>query len=98
MVLQYKRSDNVVSRELGGQTVLIPIQQQGIDVQSIYALNGTAEDVWEMLAAPSTLEAIVAKMAEEYNASGDLIRNDIVTLLNEMVEENVVISFQGNQN
>ena len=98
MVLQYKRSDNVVSRELGGQTVLIPIQQQGIDVQRIYALNSTAEDVWELLAAPSTLEAIVAKMAEEYNASGDLIRNDIVTLLNEMVEENVVISFEGNQN
>ena len=61
-------------------------------------MNSTAEDVWEVLTAPNTLEDIVAKMAEEYNASVDLIRNDLVTLLNEMVEENVVLSFEGNQN
>ena len=93
MVLQYKRSENVVSRELGGQTVLIPIQQQGVDVQRIYALNATAEAIWELLVIPSTLEDIVVKLGEEYIASAELIRNDLVKLLNEMVEENVVISF-----
>lgn len=95
MVLRYQRSENVVSRELGGQAVLIPIEQQGVDVQRIYALNATAEEVWEVLAVPSTLEDIVAKMAEGYNASVDLIRNDLVALLNEMVDEKVVISFEG---
>ena len=95
MALQYKRSENVVSRELGGQTVLIPIQQQGVDVQRIFALNTTADAVWELLANPSTLDGIVTKLAQEYTASADLIRKDLVKLLDEMIEEKVVISFEG---
>jgi len=98
MVLQYKRSENVVSRELGGQTVLIPIQQQTVDVQSIYALNATAEAVWGLLVNPSTLDALVAELAKEYIAPTDLIRNDLVKLLDELIEEKVVISFEGNAN
>ena len=98
MVLQYKRSENVVSRELGGQTVLIPIQQQTVDVQSIYALNATAETVWGLLVNPSTLDALVAELAKEYIASTDLIRNDVVKLLDELMKEKVVISFEGNAN
>ena len=96
MTLQYKRSENVVSRELGGQKILIPIQQREVDVQRIYALNTTAEVVWELLTIPSTLEDIVAKLAQQYMASADLIRNDLVKLLDEMIEENVVIRFEGN--
>lgn len=96
MTVQYKRSKNVVSRELGGQKILIPIQQREVDVQRIYALNTTAEAVWELLTIPSTLEDIVAKLTQQYMASADLIRNDLVKLLDEMIEEKVVICFEGN--
>ena len=43
------RSDNFVERQLGNETVLIPISQAGVDVQSIYTLNETAALVWRLL-------------------------------------------------
>ena len=54
------RSENFVQRQLGEETVLVPISQTGIDVQNIYTLNETAAMVWKLLENKCTEEDVIA--------------------------------------
>ena len=80
------RSDNFVERQLGDETVLVPINQIGVDVQSIYTLNDTAAAVWKKLKTEYGEEDLIAAIESEYEADDGVIREDIQNLLEEFIK------------
>lgn len=84
------RSENFVQRQLGEETVLVPISQTGIDVQNIYTLNETAAMVWKLLENKCTEEHIIAAIEQEYTADIDVIRKDVQDLIAEFIQESFV--------
>ena len=43
----YVRSDDVVARMIGGETLIVPVRGNVGDLASIYSLNEIASVVWE---------------------------------------------------
>jgi hypothetical protein len=86
-----KRSDNFVSRRLGGEVVLIPINQTGLDVQKIYSLNTTAAQVWELLEMPYVFDEVVAIFEEKYSAPEGIIRNEMQQLFEQLTEDKFLV-------
>jgi hypothetical protein len=84
------RSKNFVQRQLGEETVLVPISQTGVDVQNIYTLNETAAMVWKLLENKCTEEDIIAAIEQEYTADLDVIRKDVQDLIAEFIQESFV--------
>jgi hypothetical protein len=84
------RSKNFVQRQLGEETVLVPISQTGVDVQNIYTLNETAAMVWKLLENKCTEEDVVAAIEQEYTADIDVIRKDVQDLIAEFIQESFV--------
>jgi len=84
------RSENFVERQLGAETVLVPISQTGVDVQNIYTLNETAAAVWRKLDHQCTEDEIIDAIAQAYDADNDLIRSDIKELITEFIQESFV--------
>jgi hypothetical protein len=84
------RSKNFVQRQLGEETVLVPISQTGIDVQNIYTLNETAAMVWKLLENKCKEEDIIAAIEQEYTADIDVIRKDVQDLIAEFIQESFV--------
>ena len=84
------RSKKFVERQLGEETVLVPISQTGVDVQSIYTLNETAAMVWKLLENKFTEEDIIAAIEKEYTADIDVIRKDVQDLIAEFIQESFV--------
>ena len=84
------RSENLVQRQLGEETVLVPISQTGIDVQNIYTLNETAAMVWKLLENKCTEEDVIAAIEQEYTADIDVIRKDVQDLIAEFIQESFV--------
>ena len=80
------RSENFVERQLGDETVLVPINQIGVDVQSIYTLNDTAAAVWKKLKTEYREEDLIAAIESEYDADNGVIKQDIQNLLEEFIE------------
>ena len=80
------RSDNFVERQLGDETVLVPINQIGVDVQSIYTLNDTAAAVWKKLKTVHGEEDLIAAIESEYHADSGVIRQDVKNLLEEFIK------------
>ena len=81
---RFCRSDKIVMREIAGQMLLVPMDQTGREVQSLFTLNETAAANWRLLAEPCTLDQLVAALQLEYNAPGDVIRRETLALLEDL--------------
>ena len=87
---QYTQQSNVVTRRIAGETLLIPITQVGVDLQKVYLLNETAAAVWRLLAEPQSPAALVAALAEQYDATADTIAADVRAVLDDLLARALV--------
>ena len=88
--IKFLRSENFVERQLGDETVLVPINQIGVDVQSIYTLNDTAAAVWKKLKTECREEDLIAVIESEYDADDGVIREEIQNLLKEFIKSEFI--------
>lgn len=86
----YKRSDRTITREIGGQTLLIPTTQVGVSLQKVYLLNETGAAIWRLLTEPHDLETLVAELGAEYDAPEETIRRDVSATLDNLLERSMV--------
>ena len=84
------RSENFVERQLGDETVLVPINQLGVDVQSIYTLNPTAAAVWKKLETQRSVDELIKELEFEYSAGEGIIKHEVVALLEDFVENSFI--------
>ena len=87
----FQHSEALVSRDLAGEKVLIPVRGKVGDLGSIYTLNGTAGEIWNLLDGQRRAAEIVAAMAQEYDIDGDTLAADVERTLAEMREEGLIV-------
>jgi hypothetical protein len=92
---QLQRSNNIVMRKIAGETMLIPIHQTGVDLQKVYLLNETATAVWLLLEQPQSLESLVEALQQEFEADSAVIKEDLLTLLNDLAEQDFIHRVEG---
>ena len=89
----YKPSDDLVVREIDGQTIIVPIGTGIGDLEDeLYALNDTARVVWDKLDGTRTLAAVLDELAHEYAAPAEQIDADVAGLLEELLKRRMVVS------
>jgi Coenzyme PQQ synthesis protein D (PqqD) len=67
-----QRSDDrrsFVTREIGGETLIVPVTGHVMELESIYVLNPVGSRIWELLRSPTTPGQIAAIVAEEFAVS-----------------------------
>ena len=84
------RSENFVERQLGDEMVLVPINQLGVDVQSIYTFNLTAAAVWKKLEKQRTVDELIKELEFEFSAGKGVIKHEVFSLLEEFVANRFV--------
>lgn len=78
------RSESVVARVVGGETLIVPIRGKVGDLASIYRLNGAGSLIWKLLESPITVSQLTAKVAEEFAIDADLAQRDVQEFVREM--------------
>jgi hypothetical protein len=69
----YARSDKVIRRDVGGETVLVPVAASGAaDLEYLYRMNAVGAAVWDLLDGRRTITEIAAQI----RASFDISRQD----------------------
>lgn len=79
-----RRSDQVITRQLAGETVLVPIRQDQADFQKVHMLNETGAAVWEALATPRDLDELIDELAERFGADRAVVAADVRELLGDL--------------
>ncbi|MEI6500601.1 MAG: PqqD family protein [Armatimonadota bacterium] len=80
----YKQSNSVITRQIAGDTLLIPITQVGVDLQKVYLLNETAAAIWELLQTPRSADDLVTSLQETYEAPEETIRRGVEAVLEDL--------------
>ena len=79
----YRCRENLVTREIVGETIIVPISGQLSDLQQVYSLNATGGFVWSRLDGSTSLEIIHKAVI----ASFKVRKKDAWTDLSELVSD-----------
>lgn len=80
----YRRRDNLVTREIVGETIIVPISGELADLQNVYSLNPTGAFVWQCLNGSDSLEQIQAAMTREFDVDAKSAWGDLAELIAEL--------------
>jgi hypothetical protein len=80
----YMRSRAVVSRLIGGETLVLPVRSEVGDLTSIYSLNETASTIWEALEKPRSFREICDVIAHKYDICREEAEEDMASFVREI--------------
>src|SRR5579871_4897766 len=87
---RFVRSRSVVSRKVGGETLVVPVRGKVGDLASIYTFNGTGSLIWQSLESPRSLSELIAVIEQEYEVAHDQARQDVTQFLQDMMAADLV--------
>src|ERR1700681_3330469 len=73
-----------VTRQIAGETLLVPVTGHVMDLESIYVLNTVASRIWELLGSPTTADRIAEIVASEFAVSPEHAADDVVEFLDSL--------------
>jgi hypothetical protein len=90
----YEHDPNVVSRSIAGETILVPIHKNVGDMESIYTLNETAAQAWELIDGQRSLAEIHKQMVKDYEIEPLQAEQDLGELIESLIEIGVLLKKQ----
>jgi hypothetical protein len=82
----YQKSNRIVSRNIGGEAVLVPLRQKVEDLDCIFSLNSTGARVWELFDGKSSLRVVAGQVAAEYQVPVEQVGSDLLELVAQLLE------------
>jgi hypothetical protein len=86
----YNRDPNVVSREVAGERILVPIRKQTTGTAAIYVLNETGAHIWSLLDGHHSLAEIRDSLAAEYEVEPGTAQADLMEIVAQLQELGVI--------
>lgn len=88
--MKYKQSENIVTRKIAGEVLLVPVKGNLADMQQVFTLNKTGELVWECLKEGAAPECIVQRITEEFDVEAGTAQADVKELLDHLLSKGLV--------
>ncbi|MEI8243515.1 MAG: PqqD family protein [bacterium] len=88
--MKYRRRQNVVTRQVAGEHVLIPTAGC---THSVYTLNEIALGLWDMLAEARTEGELAAALAGRFHLAPDRALADVRSFLSDLVRMDLIAVF-----
>lgn len=79
-----KLNENFILKNIAGTAVVVPVGDAVKDIKGMITLNGPAEIIWKGLENGKTVDSVIEEIKNEYDASEEVIRNDVDTFLNKL--------------
>jgi hypothetical protein len=77
----YQREKNIVSREIAGETILVPIRGKLADMQNIFTLNTVGAYIWDQLDGTKSLVQILESLLDHFEVSRQEAEKDILEFI-----------------
>jgi hypothetical protein len=73
-----------VTREIAGETLIVPVTGHVMDLESIYVLNPVGSRIWALLRSPTTAERIADIVAGEFEVTPQHAADDVAEFLDSL--------------
>jgi hypothetical protein len=83
--LTFRRSENVVRREVAGETFLVPIHGHLADLQELFVLNEVGSWIWEHLDG-RRLDELGGGLSAEFDIDAEVAERDAGLFVEQLIE------------
>jgi Coenzyme PQQ synthesis protein D (PqqD) len=90
----FMRARSVVSRVVGGETLIVPVRGKVGDLASIYSFKGTGSLIWQLLDEPRALSELVSAVEREYGVGHEQTQRDVTQFLDDTLSKGLVQTYQ----
>ena len=88
----YVPSGDIVAREIEGELIIVPLVAGIGDLEDeLYTLNETGKAIWDRLDGANSLRAVVAALADEYEAEPGDIEKDVLGFVAELARRRMLV-------
>ena len=87
----FSRNKDVIKRNVGGEVFLIPIKNRLADMDSIYALHGIAEFIWDRLNGTQDTADICAAIIAEFEVTQKQAMADLNEIINDLLTAGLIV-------
>jgi hypothetical protein len=88
----YVHSEDVVSREIEGELIIVPLASGIGDLEDeLYTLNGTGRAIWDLMDGQRTLREIAEELEGRYRGSLEVITRDVVGIAGELAKRKIIV-------
>jgi hypothetical protein len=87
---RFVRNHEVVSRQIEGELIIVPIRRGVGDLNSLYTLNPVGSILWDYMNEGHTLPEMVTRVCEEFEVTTSQALADIQAFLDSMLEEKLI--------
>jgi len=88
--LRYRKQEEIVTREIAGETLLVPIRSNLADMQRIFGLNAVGEYIWQRLDGKHSLTEICDKILENFDVTDEQAEVDIQEFIGQLLEADII--------
>ncbi len=87
----YRKSESLVTREIAGETLLVPMRGKLARLQRIFALNPVGAHIWDQLDGTRDLAAIHRSLVESFDVSPEEAEADLVEYVNLLRDAELIV-------
>jgi Coenzyme PQQ synthesis protein D (PqqD) len=88
----FVRNQDVVSRKIDSELIIVPVRSGVGDLNSLYTLNPVGSVLWDFMNERHTVGEMVERVCEEFEVTAAQAQQDIEAFLDSLLEEKLVLS------
>lgn len=88
--MRASKKDEFVSRDVAGETILLPVKSGVASLESIYTLNEVARTIWELIDGERNAQAIAEELARRFDVTAAQAEADVAEFLSDLAGAGLV--------
>ncbi|MBA4386564.1 MAG: hypothetical protein C0404_01205 [Verrucomicrobia bacterium] len=85
-----RRKEDVVTRNVAGEMLLVPIRGNLADLQKLFVIEGIGEHVWNSLDGSRTVDQICEEIVGIFDVGIEMARADVRRFISELQDAGLV--------
>jgi hypothetical protein len=86
----YRKKDEIVSRVIAGETILVPVMGRVADMQRIFAVNNAGEFIWSRLNGEKNIRQIGSEISESFDIDIERACGEAEEFVRQLLTEDLV--------
>ncbi|MBN1268457.1 MAG: PqqD family protein [Kiritimatiellae bacterium] len=86
----YRKKESLLSRQIAGETIVVPIRGKLADMQRIFALNSVAEHIWDRIDGRRDTDEIRRGIVERFEIDEVQARRDLDEFVRQLLDAGLV--------
>ena len=88
---KYRRDETVITRDIVGETILVPVRGKLADMQRIFTLNDVGAYIWANLDGERSLAQICDDLQMDFDVQREQAERDLSDFISELLEAELIV-------